>query len=88
MYPSDLPDMYIQALRLLSPRALICTMPIALSLQAINQYETDHRIHFIDQLVEFNYGTAATSVVTMFVNMNGEVLTVLQKISIKEFYKY
>ena len=57
---------------------LICTMPMqAKSLRAINhpnQYETDHRIHYIDQLVKFNYGTATTNIVTMFVNMNEQVL--------------
>ena len=49
---------------------LICTM----SMQAINhpkQYDTDHRIYYIDQLVKFDYGTATTKVVTTFVSING-----------------
>ena len=44
-----------------------------------NQYETNHRIRYIDQLVKFDYGTAATNIVIMFVNMNGQVLWVSRK---------
>ena len=65
---------------------LICTMPMqAKSLWAINhpnQYDTDHRIHYIDQLVKFDYGTATTNVVTTFVNINGKTLRISQKHSI------
>ena len=50
-----------------------------------NQYETNHSIYFIDQLVKFDYGTAATNVVTTFVNMNGQVLKISRKV---QFYKY
>ena len=62
---------------------LICTMPMqAKSLRAIshtNQYDTDHRIHYIDQLVGFDYGTATTNVVTTFVNINGQILHISRK---------
>ena len=62
---------------------LICTMPMqAKSLQAINhpnQYDTDYRIHYIDQLVKFDYGTATTNVVTTFVNINGQILRISWK---------
>ena len=37
--------------------------------------------------MKFDYGTAATNIVTTFVNMNGQVLTVSQISSIKQSYK-
>ena len=65
---------------------LICTIPMqAKSLRATNhpnQYETNHRIHYIDQLVKFDYGTATTNVMTMFVNINGQILRISRKHSI------
>ena len=65
---------------------LICTMPMqAKSRWATNhpdQYETNHRIHYIDQLVKFDYGTATTNVVTTFVNINGQILRISRKHSI------
>ena len=51
-------------------------------LKEVPLYETDHRIHYIDQLMKFDYGTAATNVVTTFVNTNGQVLRVSRKSSI------
>ena len=56
-----------------------------LNLRAINhtnQYDTDPRIHYIDQLVRFDYGTATTNVVTTFVNINGQILRISRKHSI------
>ena len=65
---------------------LICTMPMqAKSLRATdhpNQYEANHQIHYIDQLVKFDYGTATTNIVTMFVNINGQILWISWKHSI------
>ena len=65
---------------------LICTMPMqAKSLQANNhpnQYEAGHQINYIDQLVKFDYGTVTTNVVTMFVNIYGQILRISWKHSI------
>ena len=95
-YPSDLPDMYTQAQGPLGPRAwvyisgksrghviqLICTMHPAGDLLPKPIQDDDYWIHYVDQLVKFDYGTATTNVVTMFVNINGQILQISRKHSI------
>ena len=70
---------------------LMCTMPMqAKSLRAINhpnQYDTDHRIHYIDQLVRFDYGTATTNGVTTFVTINGKILQISRNTQFSDFIK-
>ena len=61
MCPSDLPDMYTH-----------CTMWWATNHPS--QYEETRWIYYIESLVKFDYGSAASNVAVTFVTINGKIL--------------
>ena len=64
---------------------LICTL--SWTTNHPSQYEVTRSIYYIDSLVKFNYGSAASNVAVTFVNINGQILLISWKHSILRFNK-